>query len=113
MPRLNVALNQDDDHLVPVAINISSSGDNMMVAGVAGQVIRIFKIFFITAAVVNVTFKDGAGNALTGPMPFVANMGMVLDFDTKTWVTTALGTSFIINLSSGVQVSGALQYEQK
>jgi hypothetical protein len=113
MSRLNVSLNQDDDHLVPVAINIASGGDNVIIAGVAGQVIRIFKIFFITAAAVNVTFKDGAGNLLTGAMPFVANMGMVLDFDTKAWVTTTLGSSFIINLSSGVQISGALQYDQR
>ena len=94
------------------ALDFSTVGDNTIVAGVSGLNVRVHRIFFVVSGSVVVTFKDGSG-ALTGPMTFLANSTFVLD-DTNTipWFTTAVGTGFIINLSTSVQVSGRVYYHQ-
>lgn len=94
------------------AISISSSGDNTIIAGVGGQTIRIFRIFFVVSGAVSVTIKDGAGTSLTGAMAFLANGGLVLDFTNEPWFVTSTANAFIINLGTAVQTSGAVYYTQ-
>ena len=94
------------------AINISASGDNTIVSGVGGQTVRVFKIFFVCSAAVNVTIKDGASTSLTGAMAFSANGALTLDFDSEAWFITSSSNAFIINLSGAQQVSGAVYYTQ-
>jgi hypothetical protein len=61
-------------------INISASGDNIVVAGVAGKQIKVFRIKWLTSAAVSISVKDGASTTLDGPMAFGANEGIVLDW---------------------------------
>lgn len=98
--------------LTRASISVAASGDNTVIAGVGGQTIRVFRIFFVTAAAVNVTIKDGAGTSLTGAMSFLPNGGMVLDFTNEPWFVTSTANAFIINLSTAVQTSGAVYYTQ-
>lgn len=91
-------------------ISFSGSGDNTVVAGVAGKTIRILKLVFNVAATTNITLKHGA-TAWTGAMPFVANMGFVEDAETDPFIT-ASGEAFVINSSVAVQVSGYVKYTQ-
>ncbi len=100
--------------LVPAAI-----GDNIIVAGVAGQVIRVYRILVVAGAATNIIFKDGAGNNLTGALPLLANGSVTLDFSGQMlkfggepWFFTALGNSFIINSSAAVNLTGKLDFQQ-
>lgn len=108
----NIPATLKTSSLTGTPINISAAGDNTIVAGVALQTIRAFKLFFVAAAPVEVKFKDGAGVDLTPYMPLTANGSFVLDFDTQPWLEASAGNDFIINLSAPVQVSGRLQYQQ-
>jgi hypothetical protein len=111
MPKLNVALNQDDDHLLTAPINFSTSGANSIVAGVAAQIIRVYRIIAMVGGSTSLTFEDGT-TALSGPLPFATNEAIVLTFDTKPWYITSVGNPFQINSSSAVQVSGTVYYTQ-
>jgi hypothetical protein len=96
-------------------INISASGDNVVVAAVAGRQIKVFRIKFLTSAAVTVAVKDGPSTVLDGPLPFGANQGMVLDwpgYDGPPWYTTAAGHALILNLGGAVQIGGNLDYIQ-
>ena len=95
-----------------VKLGFASSGDNTIVAAVAGQVIRVYKIFFVVASAVSVKFKDGAGTDLTAAMSLTGSGSFVLDFDPYPWVSTTSGNAFVINLSGAVQASGRLWYTQ-
>ena len=96
--------------LSSVSIDASAAGDNTLIAGVEGQVIRVFKIFAAAASSVQVTLKDGAGGApFTGPMPLGA---FVLDFDSEPWFVTSAGNGFVLNLGASVQISGKVYYTQ-
>jgi hypothetical protein len=93
-------------------INISSSGDNTVIAGVSGKIIKIYRMLMLANSSASITFKDGASTSLTGPMLFGGSGGMVLDFQEEPWFTTSATNDFIVNLSSAVQVSGSIYYIQ-
>lgn len=92
-------------------INFASSGDNTIVAGVAGQTVRVFRMFFVTNTATNVTPKDGSVG-LTGAISMGTRGSFVLDLDGEPWFTTSTGNAFVINSSSAVQVSGRLFFTQ-
>ncbi len=94
------------------AINFSTSGDNIIVAPVAGQTIRAFRLFFVVGGPVSVTIKDGTGTALTGPMPLSTNGSLTFDLSALPWFTTSAGNVLIVNTNAAVQVSGKVDYMQ-
>ena len=98
--------------LASAAINASGAGDNALVAGVAGQTVRIWKIFLVCSAAVSLKFKDGAGADLTPALAMLANASIVLDVDGEPWFVTGAGNGFVLNLGSAVQVSGRVYYTQ-
>jgi hypothetical protein len=98
--------------LLSAVINISSSGDNTVIAGVAATTIRIYKLFFVAQGSVNVFLKDGASNTLTGGMALNANGVFVLPLDSEPWVITATANNFVINLSGAVVLAGRVYYTQ-
>ncbi len=110
-PKLAIDIHADASDLSQAAINFSGSGTNQVIAGIAGQVIRVWKIFFNVAGATSITYQDGA-IAVSGPLGFAANEGIVLDFDTKPWVTCSIGNPFQLNSSNAVQVSGTVYYTQ-
>lgn len=103
--------NPTNNPLSEAIINFTNGGDNTIVAGIANQVIRVYRYFLVVASAVNITAKDGT-NALTGAIPLQANEAMVFTFDTKPWFTCSAGNAFIWNTNTGVQVSGRLYYTQ-
>ena len=95
------------------AINFVASGDNTLVAGVAGQIITVYQIFFVVSAAATLTFKDGA-TALTGAMSFTANGSLTFAFDTSPWFSTSPGNSFVLTqTTTTAQVSGRIYYSQR
>ena len=100
-----------DAILLAAPINTNISGDNVIIPAVVGQVIRVFKIFAVASSSVQVTPIDGtpSGTAFTGPLTLGS---FALDFDSQPWFTTSSGKAFVLNLSTGVQVSGSVFYTQ-
>jgi len=97
-----------------VPINVAAAGDTVLVSGVAGKQIKVFRFKLVVAAAVVVLIKDGA-TVLDGPLTFAANEGIILNFttiDMPPWYTTSSGNSLIINLGGAVQVGGNLDYLQ-
>lgn len=94
-------------------ISASTIGDNTLVSAVSGKSIYVLSLFFICSTAVSVRFESGAGGtALSGVMPFPANGGMVLPFNTGSWFNTASNTLLNMELSvaGSATVAGTLQY---
>ncbi len=108
-PRFAIDIHADASDLLDMPVDFASTGDNVIIAGVADQVIRVWKLWFLCSAATNITFKEATINK-SGAAPFSTNEGMVLDFDTKPWVTCASGDSFVLNQSGTAQVSGMVYY---
>jgi|SRR3990167_10503361 len=112
-PATGIMWNDDMTALTPqfAAIDVASSGDNTVVAGVTGKKIRVVAAFLISAGTVNVRFESGAGGtALTGQMNCIANMGFVLPFNPAGWFETAAAALLNLELSGAVSVDGCLTY---
>ena|SRR5262252_3659271 len=90
------------------AINCSTSGDNTIVSGTAGQTIRLYAWFFVVSAAVSIKWKDGTGDFTPPlpPMPFVAYGTWDKDPMGRPFFTTQAGNALTLNLSAAVQVSG-------
>jgi hypothetical protein len=103
------------DQMTEASLNFNAAGDNMVVAAVGGQKVRVHRLFLVCNGAVNIQIFDGASptTPLTGVMNFLANGALVLDFSGEPWFPTSTGNGFNINLSSGVQVSGRLYYIQQ
>lgn len=111
MAKFGVSLNQETDWLNEAIINFTGSGSNLIIAGVANQIIRVYRYFVVVRIATDLTYLDGA-TALTGPVPLAANEAMVFTLDTKPWYTCSPGNAFNINSSVGTQVSGRCYYTQ-
>ena len=108
MPR-TVALPKGTGELSEASIDAAGAGDNTIIAAVAGQTIRVFKLFAIAASSVAVIAKDGASTNLTGAMTLGS---IALDYDERPWFTCTVGNAFVLNLGGAVQVSGRAYYIQ-
>jgi hypothetical protein len=101
--------------LTQVPINTAASGQTVLVQGVAGKQIKVFRLKFLVNGATNISILDGTATTLDGPLDFSANTGMILDFttiDMPPWYTTSAGNSLIINSTSAVQIGGNLDYLQ-
>jgi len=97
--------------LLEVPIDFVATGDNTLVAGVAGASVRAYHLFLVVSAATTLTFKRG-GTSLSGPMAMTANGSVVLDFVGQPWLTTADGEALVLSQSGTAQVSGQLGYTQ-
>jgi hypothetical protein len=99
--------------LSSAAVDCAALGDNTLIAGVALQMVNVYRIVLVFGANVEATLYDGAaGTALTGPIPMAAGGSFTLDFDGEPWFTCSAATEFVLNLSAAVQVSGRVYYTQ-
>jgi len=101
-----------------VAVDVSSMGDNTLVAAQTGQSVQVFGYLLVAAGSVAAKFKSSGGAALSGAMPMAAQTvitahetapagpvaGRPFHFE------TAVGEGLVLNLSAGVQVAGHLSY---
>ncbi len=94
-----------------VPINVAAGGPTVLVAGVAGKRISVYKVWYVAAADVNTKFVDGTVD-FHPAITIKANGSFVLDYDREPWFSAAPGNDFVINLSGAVQVSGVLYYTQ-
>jgi hypothetical protein len=103
----------DNIPAVEVTVDLATSGDNVIIAGVAGQTIRVFKLFLVLGGDTLLTFKHGT-TEFDGPLTMFAGGAIVFDEPRppRHWFKTGTGEDFIINLSNAVQLSGRVYYTQ-
>lgn len=110
---LGVNFNYPDTPVLSSAIiNTPTTGDNTIVAGVSLQTIRMHKLFLVASAATIITFKDGSGTALTGPITLSTGGAMVFDLDGEPWFLTSAGNGLVINQTGTAQLSGRVYYKQ-
>jgi hypothetical protein len=109
-PGINVTINGNSSPLTSAPISISSSGNNVVVAGQTGKIIRVYRMAMVAMSAVTATIQDGGSTALTGPMVLAANQELVFNYDTQPWFISSAGNAFEIKLSSGVQTSGVVYF---
>jgi len=100
------------DKLYKADIDISSSGDNTVIAAPAGSFIAIDHINILPTSAVTVQLKDGA-TAYGASYPLDAKQGLVFDnvmAHRDGIITMSNSSAFVINLGGAVQVSGFVRY---
>lgn len=90
-------------------INATAAGNNTIVAAVAGQITRVFRMYFTVSAPTEIIIVRGV-TALTGPMLIYS--GLVLDYSMEPWYTTEANEAFIIYSSNAVTIAGRIEYLQ-
>ena len=95
------------------AVDVSSSGDNTIVAAVSGKYIRVITWFLNANGTVNARWKSGAGTNLTGLFYLLANVGGVGPEASRGHFQTASNTALVLNLSAGVAVGGYVAYVEE
>lgn len=100
-------------NVYPLAINCTSSGNNILIPAVNDKQILIFRIFFVTQNSTVVILRDGASTNLTGPIRLADGGSFVLDLSALPWFQTSYGNAFVLNSSAPVQISGTVYYQQK
>jgi len=93
-------------------IDTTTSGDNTIVSGTAGQTIRVYKIITFANSANDLTLKDGASTKLMGVINLASNTGWVFDNDSSGHCpfTLTAGNALVLNLSAATQVSGRVWY---
>lgn len=99
-------------NLLKADINISSSGNNTIIAAPATGFIAIDHINFIPTTAVTVQLKSGS-TAYGGAYPLDAKQAFVLENAINSdygVITCVPGQAFVINLGGSVQTSGFIRY---
>lgn len=92
-------------------IDDATSGNNTLVAAVAGKKIRVHNIVLISGGDMTVRFESGAGGtALTGQMTVGAGSGFAPGFDPYGHFETAAGELLNLELSAATTADGWLVY---
>lgn len=94
--------------LFRVAINFNTSGDNTIIPADATRRIIIHRFWLVVGGATNLTFKDNLPSPAAVPLGQYG--GITFDSTGEPWFITDINTAFIINSSSGVQVSGTCFY---
>lgn len=91
------------------SISTAASGDTVIVSAPgAGKFLRVYSYGLIAGGTVQATWKSGS-LARTGPLPLIVNSGSN-ETDPDGLFDCAPNEALILNLSTGVQVSGRVRY---
>jgi hypothetical protein len=90
-------------------VSVAASGDNTVIAGIAGQTIRLYALALTLAAPVDVALKDGATVLGT----FQGVTALIFDplIGNPRWVTSA-GNGLVVNLAAAVACKGTVWFTQ-
>lgn len=92
-------------------ISVNGAGDNTIVTADPTRKIKVVSYVIVANAAVSTTWKSGAGTQKSGAMPLAQNGGVAIAGSADApIIETAVNNDLVLNLSSGVQVSGHLRY---
>jgi hypothetical protein len=93
------------------AVNVSTSGGNILIPAVAGKRLRVVNGLVMSAGVVTVTFKSGVGGtAITGELQLTAQTGFIAPFCPVGHFQTGVGQPLVLELNDAISVDGWLTY---
>jgi hypothetical protein len=90
-------------------IAAASSGDNTILAAVAGKRFRVTSYVLVAAGAVSAKWRS-ATNDMSGAMALAANGGVSADDAAAGVLETNPGEALVINLSGAVATAGHLTY---
>lgn len=93
----------------------AAAGDNIVVAGVLGQTVKLYRAIIVVAQATNLKFWSGAaaGNKpLSGTLVMTAGGSITLQPSGIPWFTTQAGDGLNIASSNGVNIGGQLGFVQ-
>jgi hypothetical protein len=93
------------------SINVSSNGDNSIVAAVTSKKIRVLSYVIVADNAVAVMFRNGT-TALMGAVSLAANGGIAAPFNPVGHFETSITTALNLNLASATGVRGHLTYAE-
>lgn len=93
---------------IQAPISFSASGDNVVILGTVGKIIKVLQLFFVVTGNTSLVFKSGS-TALTGTMDMLAHGSVVLDY-IQLPLTCAAGNDFIINSGTAINIGGTIWY---
>lgn len=100
-----------DEAVFRTAIDVASSGDNTLIAAVAGKKIRVYYCILVSSGTVTVRFESGAsGTALTGQITLAVNTGFATGYCPLGHFETTAGVLLNLELSDAVSVDGWIVY---
>jgi len=96
-----------------VRVDTASSGDNTLVAAVAGKRYKVLGWNLASAAAHNVTFKSGSSTELFGPIEISATCPNVAPVTEPgyPWFLTDAGEALVLNLEGNNLTGGGVVYE--
>src|SRR3990172_3859434 len=96
-----------------VVIDHAVSGDNELIAGIAGRYFVVTNFCLVAVGAVTVRFESGAGGtALTGVMSLAANQDLAPGHNPDGHFMTAKGDALNLELGGAVSVDGWLNYDE-
>ena len=105
--------------LASVTVNTTTSGQNILVAGVASQAVRLYGLELWANGSNGISILSGTtgGTTLWPLHNYLANSGVILDLRADPWFTgtalaAAASNAFILDLTGSGQVTGILYYTQ-
>jgi hypothetical protein len=91
-----------------VDIDVEGMGDIVLMPGVPGSIIKVFRILLTFAdGSPTVTFKSGS-TKLPGTFHMQDGGSIALGMERRRWAECGEGEDFVINLSEHAKVGGAL-----
>lgn len=85
--------------------NITTSGDNTVVAAVGGQITRVYRMKLFPNGANTITIKC-ASTTVDNATPLADKQGLILDLTSDAWYTCGTNEAFIITTSSTNPVVG-------
>lgn len=96
---------------IAVAVDVSGTGDKVIVAGQPGKWARVFRMVLTltrpTDVYQDVVFKSGS-TQLGGPYQFTNGAVITLTNDQRRWLMTQPGEDLIVNLGGPGRLSGTM-----
>lgn len=96
-----------------VAVTADDLGDNEVIAAQSGVAYKITSLLLVSDGATALVFESGtSGDDLSGSLPMVANMGMVLPHNKEGWMMTKVGHALNLRLSADQAVTGFINYTE-
>lgn len=94
-------------------ISEAESGDNPIIAAVAGKKLRVIFLALNSITAVTVRFESGTADGfLTGAMALGATSVFIWPENELGWIETVAGEALNMILGGNVQVSGVVGYQE-